>query len=312
MSKYHHAAQVACGIARTVNVDAVRCDTMSPKDQAHLSACKKEAIGAYAAYYKDGDTISLDDVQYEDLTAEMNRFRSAATAVNLTQYGQVVQQVGLVNHYEQNGENIIQVSLKGTDTTLDMVADALATQEPCGEIGHAHAGILATACQIYPLVYNCINSVLQQHQLNAAKVKFVFTGHSLGGGLATIISTTFKAALLQAGIQSPVELVTFNSPRVFDVKAAAHANDLLDKALRFYREGDPVSMLPLSSPTPLSDAFKHVGAPCKLSSVPGTFYIGASNHDHKLNVLEAHSLIAHQEDTTAISLMDHIQQWISR
>jgi hypothetical protein len=96
-------------------------------------------------------------------------------------------------------------------------------------------------------------------------VKIRFTGHSLGGALATIATADFVNNLKHNNTEiskENISLTTFGSPRVFSPDAAGWFNKILsNNVTRYWRGNDPVSAV-----TPGFLGFKHVGESHKLPS----------------------------------------------
>ena len=76
----------------------------------------------------------------------------------------------------------------------------------------------------------------------------IFTGHSLGGALATLSSLYFKCKYPEAEISC----ITFGSPRAGCSEFAKLFNENIDESYRFVNDNDPVPCVPLAW------RFKHV------------------------------------------------------
>lgn len=91
--------------------------------------------------------------------------------------------------------------------------------------------------------------------------KIIFTGHSLGGALATLASIFYKNDFYYERLE--VFCVTFGSPRVGNRKFAKNFNDYVDVSLRYVNGEDSVTKVPMTWRTPLF-GFKHVATKNKI------------------------------------------------
>jgi hypothetical protein len=91
------------------------------------------------------------------------------------------------------------VSFRGTAGLRDVVTDAMAWRTRWGPGGKVHAGFSGALKKIWPRL------VLS---LGEREGRLLYTGHSLGGALATLAAT----------LVSPDALYTFGSPRVGDAR----------------------------------------------------------------------------------------------
>jgi len=111
-------------------------------------------------------------------------------------------------------------------------------------VGHGHSGMIRAVQSVIVDIMQILRSIPH----NESKDIFV-TGHSLGGGNATIFSGVY-------GDEIPIEeIYTFGAPRVFDKWAAEYFNKLFPKsAFRFVNGNDIVCRVPLAI-----QAFRHCG-----------------------------------------------------
>ena len=97
---------------------------------------------------------------------------------------------------------------------------------------------------VFKLIYKDIFSVDIINELNMNKdYQIIFTGHSLGGALATLISYYYSKNDLS--INEPV-LITFGQPRVGNVNFAKDYMEKIKKVFRVAREDDLVTKIPLN------------------------------------------------------------------
>ncbi|MBF0205843.1 MAG: lipase family protein [Oligoflexia bacterium] len=77
-------------------------------------------------------------------------------------------------------------------------------------------------------------------------LRFITTGHSLGGALAVVFAAWGKTELdnkLKKLADTRYEAYTFAGPPVFDKRSSKEVNNLIDKVFRFLIPGDPVANL---------------------------------------------------------------------
>jgi uncharacterized protein (DUF433 family) len=79
-------------------------------------------------------------------------------------------------------------------------------------------------------------------------IPIIFTGHSLGGALATLNALEFKERHPKLNVQ----LITFASPRVGNQEFANYVNEQIPRIHRWVQENDLVSRLP-----PISFGYQH-------------------------------------------------------
>ena len=119
-------------------------------------------------------------------------------------------------------KNITTVFFPGTNSIRDAIQDIkIRRVETVGSL-KIHRGFLQAANSIWPLLKPHLEQ-LQSH-------KVIFTGHSLGGALATIIAIRYF---------TPDELVTFGQPRV----GGERLKKVLDK-INYYRYVNASDIVP--------------------------------------------------------------------
>jgi len=125
---------------------------------------------------------------------------------------------------------------RGTDSISDVCIDLKFIKERFHET-HAknikvHRGFLAQFDDIKFKVMTKINTF--------EPVRITFTGHSLGGALATL----FAVACKNYYPSMFVSCVTFGSPRVGNSSFARHFNSIIDESMRFVLGNDIVAQNP--------------------------------------------------------------------
>jgi hypothetical protein len=137
-------------------------------------------------------------------------------------------------------EQII-VSFRGSLSLLNWISNLRVWQEtvPWGQAGSVHSGFLS----VYKKMASVVQSGLLEQQLLHPHYSVLFTGHSLGGALASL------AAVDQAvNTTRRVSLITFGQPRVGNLEWSQFVNTTLSGTLqRWVNKADLVPHLPLYS-----------------------------------------------------------------
>lgn len=182
------------------------------------------------------------------------------------------------------GKPVITVAFRGSK---ELVLDHLQTnaQGNFGDNFYSHGNVQGTVhkainqryLQSRDGIMEVISSLLEAHGKTISGVKVVVTGHSLGGGLATVAAADLKQRLAAPKF----DLVTFNAPRIFNSVAAEAAEKILGKEhmIRVTREGDPISQL-----GPSFLGYQHAGTSIHLEAkADGRM----PNHKHAHNIADA-------------------------
>ncbi len=107
-------------------------------------------------------------------------------------------------------------------------------------------GVFKIISEIFYTIEESIN-YLSTHFLKTSKIKIVTTGHSLGGGAASIFSYLW----IKHKPELKIVCVTFGSPRVMNSALIEKFNELIiSKTILFKRyitNGDPFAKLPITS-----------------------------------------------------------------
>jgi len=164
-------------------------------------------------------------------------------------------EVIIAYHGSESVEDFTQVNLRAKKMTASDI----------GLTGYVHGGFKTRYLQSRDALRMVLEDTLARHGLKSAKT--MVTGHSLGGGLATLAAADLKKHFPAL---SDVDLVTFSSPRVCDHEAAENMEALLggERMIRIWRESDPVPMVSPGVQLLLGyfTGFKHVGQSYKLQS----------------------------------------------
>ncbi len=155
----------------------------------------------------------------------------------------------------------LAVSFRGTDGLRDVVTDILAVRFPwrysdgTRSTGDAHLGFAAA----YDVVSDQVLNVLRAHQSpETPGARVFFTGHSLGGALATLASLDLVDELMDFGYdRREVLTYTFGAPRSMTENLADEHAQRVPNSFAFANPRDFVSHVP----TPVDstgDPFSHV------------------------------------------------------
>ena len=98
----------------------------------------------------------------------------------------------------------------------------------------AHAGFLASWAEIESPILAAVSSALASHPDYTITV----TGHSLGGGVATLAAASLRAA------HGAADLYTYGSPRVGNHSMVKYVMSLSGGNYRVTHAADPVPLLP--------------------------------------------------------------------
>lgn len=107
-------------------------------------------------------------------------------------------------------------------------------------------GVFKIISEIFYTIEESIN-YLSKHFLNTNNIKIVTTGHSLGGGAASIFSYLW----VKHQKKSKIACITFGSPRVMNGPLIEKFNELIRDDIimfkRYINNGDPFAKLPITS-----------------------------------------------------------------
>jgi predicted lipase len=156
------------------------------------------------------------------------------------------------------------ISFRGTNSVVDIKFDLDARLI---KLDDSHQDIMVHAGFRHKLksIEKQIRAILEEY--NESYDKVIFTGHSLGGALATLAAPLFGEAYPTKSI----ECLTFGTPRVGDAKFVEWFNAKVDSNFRVINEGDRVVALPIQkSFLHVSDAisFSRSGRVAQVSDVP--------------------------------------------
>lgn len=138
----------------------------------------------------------------------------------------------------------VAVSFRGTESLGDVKDDMSIVQvhfslpagylEPEGMSIRVHGGFYRQ----FKILEPKISPILSEHMRDSDKILY-FTGHSLGGGLATLASLYYSYKF-----KNPVSCITFGSPRAGNKDFAETFNGRIAYSSRFVNQEDPIPFVP--------------------------------------------------------------------
>ena len=142
-----------------------------------------------------------------------------------------------------NHHTTLIVSFRGTESIQDWITDAMVLQVPM-DLHHVeetkrplvHHGFLTQ----FRSIEQDITRIIHDYVVKTEMPRIIFTGHSLGGALATL--ATVEYGLKYSHI--PISCVTFGSPRVGNTEFVSYFNHVVDESLRFVNQEDPIPGIP--------------------------------------------------------------------
>ena len=134
----------------------------------------------------------------------------------------------------------LYIAFRGSGNIGESLTDVFANRREMGvheKKGLVHGGILSQFDAIEPV----LRGLIEQHQSDYTNL--VFTGHGVGGGLATL-AAPFVAEM---HADKTVSCFTYGSPRVGDEDFCGWFNAKIRNKFRIVIEGDPLANMPASS-----------------------------------------------------------------
>jgi hypothetical protein len=147
--------------------------------------------------------------------------------------------------------NTIFVCFRGTYSVKSGLSylklSSISPKNICDDSDHGYLlGVFKIISEIFYTIEESIN-YLSTHFLKTHKNKIVTTGHSLGGGAATIFSYLW----IKHKADLKIACVTFGSPRVMNGPLIEKFNELIHNKIilfkRYITNGDPFAKLPVTS-----------------------------------------------------------------
>ena len=103
---------------------------------------------------------------------------------------------------------------RGTGKLHDVLTDLACAAAPHRDGGHAHGGMLEAAKRLREDVMGPVRDAL----VNRPGFSFVLCGHSLGGGVATLLADLLGPEIEVAGRRVPVRCFSYAPPAVLSIE----------------------------------------------------------------------------------------------
>lgn len=139
-------------------------------------------------------------------------------------------------------QDTLIIAFKGTTTLREALIDINIRQIDLGQFGKIHQGFYEYFTKTHR---DRLTELLKITSYN----NVVFTGHSLGGALATLSASYFGGLYPEKNVYC----ISFGSPRVGNAKFAKTFQKRVFKSYRFANRNDVVTNLP-----PAAFSYKHV------------------------------------------------------
>lgn len=144
---------------------------------------------------------------------------------------------------EEYSKDTLIVAFKGTTTLKEAFVDMNIGQIDLGKFGKVHRGFYEYFAHEHR---DNLTSLFKETSYN----NIVFTGHSLGGAIATIAASYFGGEFSDKNIYC----ITFGAPRAGNAKFVKEFRNRVFKSFRFENRNDFVTNMP-----PSFMSYKHVG-----------------------------------------------------
>lgn len=138
---------------------------------------------------------------------------------------------------------IIVLAFRGTRSLKNWFENVKAwrsASDLCGEC-HIHAGFWEQWTSIRHMIMPNVDKAIAENP----EYRFIVTGHSLGGALATIAAADFRHS--SDWFLMNTELFSYGSPRIGDFLAVRFLSEQSKKSYRVTASDDPIARLPLTS-----------------------------------------------------------------
>jgi hypothetical protein len=144
---------------------------------------------------------------------------------------------GLAYTTEINGEKTLVLSFRGTSNFNEMLSDANFFNKNV-TIGGLNLNVHSGFYNVFQDMKSQIHDLIENSMAEGNVKRVLITGHSLGGGVASIAAPYVKQLS-----SVPVDLVTFEAPKAFDKDSAAKVKKVLgpDNVIRIADENDIVT-----------------------------------------------------------------------
>ncbi|MDR2399752.1 MAG: hypothetical protein LBD61_04930 [Endomicrobium sp.] len=172
------------------------------------------AMAAKAAYFSKHNMVTEPSEIPTLLGANKYKTIIAPNSWLFGLYTSSYEEKGLAYTTEINGEETLVLSFRGTSNFNESVSDAnfFGKRVTIGKLTlDVHAGIY----NIFRDIENQIHDLIENFMTKGTVKRILITGHSLGGGIASIVAPYVKQSS-----NLPVDLITFEAPKVFSKDSA--------------------------------------------------------------------------------------------
>jgi|LauGreDrversion4_2_1035121.scaffolds.fasta_scaffold203187_1 hypothetical protein len=240
-------------------------------------------------FVKSSPAVGLADLEMVDLSRpRVESFLQRNLASKIVHFGTRDAASGVI---AMQGNRVI-VAFHGTQDADDIYTDAQAFLKDISVLEmpaacKAHSGFIDRYLHDRPDMQHKLYNMIDASNMENQPLEILVTGHSLGGALAALAAYDIQKNIFPT---ATIKLVTFNSPRVFNMAAAQEFEILLGKnSLRLWRHYDPVSAVPMGRL-----GYKHVGKSLKLPYI--SYFNPAENHKMKYTIDEIASVYTIRPD----------------
>ncbi len=218
---------------------------VAEKVRAQLAACDADTLEKLAALQMNVSKVKMSAPLVQEAAQEGWEFVAnieGATgtlgALKTSNFGYVLQRLDDVGRHE------IVVTIRGTNTTDDMLTDIQSTMVPLGDKGiMVHQGFSESADVVKKNVQSALAELRDKIGEDAFKAsKIRLTGHSLGGALA-ILTAYDLCTEHQDLVPQDFGVVTQGAPVVGNHKFVDSFHRHVPNFVAIAQKGDPVTMI---------------------------------------------------------------------
>ncbi|VDL77660.1 unnamed protein product [Nippostrongylus brasiliensis] len=136
----------------------------------------------------------------------------------------------------------IVIAFRGTRTKIQLITELIETMSEPKKKLRAGGSVQHYFYIALQAIWNELYAVIQKLRKTYPTYKILFTGHSLGGALASLASTVF--AHRHPALSDRIHLITYGQPRVGNFEYAVTHSQLVPNSWRIVHKYDLVAHLP--------------------------------------------------------------------
>ena len=172
----------------------------------------------------------LASLSYED----ENKFRESITDTqDITFYS-----IRETQFYVLEYENLTIITIRGTSNFRDGLSDIYVSKSNFDDVKneniYVHNGFLTQYNFVKLIIFDIVVKKPNKH-------KIIFTSHSLGASISTLLSTMLKTYFKDNII---VENITFGCPKIGNTAFVDYYSSIIDKSLNYQYNNDIITMIP--------------------------------------------------------------------